>query len=55
LYVGQAVKSGIVQAEYLGEAYVERDAVFTQDSSNTDIVRTTDSTYKIIANRVVTE
>jgi hypothetical protein len=55
LYVGQALKSGIVQGEYLGEAFVERQAVFTPDGTNPDIVRTTDSTYRIIANRVVTE
>jgi hypothetical protein len=55
LYVGQALKNGIVQAEYLGEAFVERQAVFTPDRSNADIVRTTDSTYKVISNRVVAE
>jgi len=55
LYVGQTLKNGIVQAEYLGEAFVERQAVFTQDRTNADIVRTTDSTYRVIANRVVTE
>jgi hypothetical protein len=55
LYVGQSLKNGLVQAEYLGEAFVKRAAVFTPDSSNPDIIRTTDSTYKLIANRVVTE
>lgn len=55
LYVGQALKNGIVQGEYLGEAFVERQAVFTQDASNPDIVRTTDSTYRVLANRVITE
>jgi len=65
LYVGQTIKdsnkNGIVDsqsevaAEYLGEAFVERQAVFTPDPSNSDIVRTTDSNYKLVANRVVTE
>jgi hypothetical protein len=65
LYVGQTIKdankNGIVDnqsevvAEYLGEAFVKRSAVFTPDSTNADIVRTSDSTYKTIANRVVTE
>src|SRR5690349_14972027 len=46
LYVGQTIKdynkSGIVDnqakvtAEYLGEAFVERQSVFTPDSSNSD-------------------
>jgi uncharacterized protein (UPF0333 family) len=55
LYVGQTLKNGLVQAEYLEEAFVKRTAVFTPDPSNSDIVRTTDSTYKLIANRVITE
>jgi hypothetical protein len=55
LYVGQALKNGIIQSEYLGEAFVERQAIFTPDAANADIVRTTDSNYKIIANRIVTE
>ena len=55
LYVGQALKNGLVQAEFLGEAFVKRSAVFTPNSSNPDIVQTTDSTYKLIANRVITE
>ena len=55
LYVGQALKNGVVQAEYLGEAFVERQAVFTQDPSNSDIIRTTDSTYRVLSNRIVTE
>jgi hypothetical protein len=55
LYVGQSLKNGLVQAEYLGEAFVKRSSVFTPDSTNPDIVRTSDSTYKLIANRVVTE
>lgn len=55
LYVGQTLKNGLVQAEYLGEAFVKRTSVFTPDSSNPDIVRTSDSTYKLLANRVITE
>ena len=55
LYVGQALKNSSVQAEYLGEAFVERQGVFTVDSSNSDIMRTTDSIYRIIANRVIME
>jgi Tfp pilus assembly protein PilX len=55
LYVGQSLKDGLVQAEYLGEAVVKRSSVFTPDSSNPDIVRTSDSTYKLVANRVITE
>jgi len=55
LYVGQALKNGAVQAEYLGEAFVKRQAVFTQDPSNSDIIRTTDSTYRVLSNRIVTE
>lgn len=55
LYVGQALKNGLVQAEFLGEAFVKRSAVFTPDSSNPDILRTTDSAYKLLANHVITE
>jgi hypothetical protein len=55
LYVGQSLKNGVVQAEYLGEAFVKRTSTFTPDSTNPDIVRTSDSTYKLLANRVITE
>jgi hypothetical protein len=55
LYVGQSLKNGLVKAEYLGEALVKRSSVFTPDPSNPDIVRTSDSTYKLVANRVITE
>jgi hypothetical protein len=55
LYVGQSLKNGLVQAEYLGEAFVKRTSVFTPDLANSDIVRTSDSTYKLISNRVITE
>jgi hypothetical protein len=55
LYVGQSLKNGLVQAEYLGEAFVKRTSTLTPDPSNPDIVRTSDSRYKLIANRVITE
>ena len=55
LYVGQALKNGFVQAEYLGEAFVERTSQFTVDASNPDIARTTDSIYKTLTNRFITE
>ncbi|MEY2546887.1 MAG: hypothetical protein QOG48_2004, partial [Verrucomicrobiota bacterium] len=55
LYVGQAMKKGLVLAEYLGEAFVERRAAFAPEGSNPDAIKTSDSTYTIIANRVVTE
>ena len=55
LYVGQSLKNGIVQAEYLGEAFVKRTSLFKPDAANPNIVRTSDSTYKLVANRVVTE
>ncbi len=55
LYVGQALKNGLVQSEYLGEAFVERQSKFAVDALNPDITRTADSTYKIVANRVITE
>ena len=64
LYVGQAVKDlkkdgnvdpSDVQSEYLGEAFVERQSVFQPEGTNPDAVKTADSIYKIIANRVITE
>ena len=69
LYVGQAIKDiprngirdGIVNgpeeivAEYLGEAFVERQSTFQPDPNNPNIVKTSDSKYTILANRVVTE
>jgi hypothetical protein len=55
LYVGQALKNGIVQAEYLGEGFVERQSAFAPEGSNPDAIKTTDSTYKILINRVITE
>jgi hypothetical protein len=64
LYVGQAVKDlnkdgnvdfSDVQSEYLAEAFVERQSVFQPEGTNPDAVKTADSIYKIIANRVITE
>jgi hypothetical protein len=59
LYVGQTLKAGIVEAEYLGEAFVERQAVWSKpdpdNQGNSDIIKTSDSNYKIIANRIITE
>jgi hypothetical protein len=55
LYVGQSMKNGLVQAEYLGEAFLDRRAVFAPEGSNPDATKTADSTYTIVANRVVTE
>lgn len=49
LYVGQALKNGVVQAEYLGEAFVERQR------SNPGSAASSDSTYRILTNRVITE
>ncbi len=64
LYVGQSLKdlngNGTVdekeiQSEYLGEAFVERQGVFQPGGTNPDASKTADSTYKIVANRVVTQ
>ncbi len=64
LYVGQSGKdlnaSGSidvseVQSEYLGEAFVERQGVFQPEGSNPDAMKTSDSIYKILANRVITQ
>jgi hypothetical protein len=65
LYVGQAIKdinrSGQVDsqseitAEYLGEVFVERQSIFGPEGSNPDAVKTSDSTYKILTNRVISE
>jgi hypothetical protein len=66
LYVGQAIKdinkNGVVDgqqeiaAEYLGEAFVERQAIFQPDATiSADVVKTSDSTYRILANRIITE
>jgi hypothetical protein len=55
LYVGQSLKNGLVQGEYLGEAFVERQGKFVVDATNPDITRTADSSYKIMVNRVISE
>jgi len=55
LYVGQALKNGIAQAEYLGEAFIERSATFEPEGSNPDALKTSDSTYKVVVNHVITE
>ena len=69
LYVGQAIRdqksasgqlgevenSSEVAGEFLGEAYVEREAVFTPDSANPNAMRTSDSKYRILSTRVITE
>lgn len=65
LYVGQSIKdidhngqvngTAEVTAEYLGEAFIERQPIFTPDPPPATIVRTTGSTYAILANRVITE
>ena len=64
LYVGQAIKDlnkdgnvdpSEIQAEYLGEAFVERQSVFQPEGINPDAVKTVDSIYKTTANRVIIE
>lgn len=71
LYVGQAIKdiprNGVrngrvdgkeeVAAEYLGEAFIERQSTFAAPSPppNPDALTTSNSTYNLVANRVITE
>ena len=65
LYVGQAIKdlnrNGAVdspqdiQSEYLGEAFIERQSAFTPEGSNPDATETSDSRFRLLANRVITE
>jgi hypothetical protein len=63
LYVGQSVKNGVTQAEYLGEAFVERQSSFAPPGAsplptptpNPDAQAVSDSSYRILANRVITE
>lgn len=64
LYVGQSVKDlnndgavtpGEIQAEYLSEAYVERQGIFQPEGTNPDAVKTADSSYKTLVNRVITQ
>ncbi|CAN5527883.1 hypothetical protein BH20VER3_BH20VER3_00350 [soil metagenome] len=64
LYLGQSLKdlngngtvdANEVQSEYLGEAFVERQGVFQPEGTNPDANKTADSTYKVVANRIVTQ
>ena len=65
LYVGQAIKdtnrNGLVDnqaeitAEYFGEAFIERQSIPLPDPANPDAVRTSDSTYKVLSSRIVSE
>jgi len=70
LYVGQSIKdirrngtaaSGIVDSpdeilsEYLGEAFVQRQGTFQPAGVNPDAMKTSDSKFKILAQRVITE
>ncbi len=65
LYVGQAIRDSNkndvvdtqseVQGEYLGEMYLERISNFAPAGGNPDAVGVSDSTYKVIANRAITE
>ncbi|MEO5755019.1 MAG: hypothetical protein ABIR38_09960 [Chthoniobacterales bacterium] len=64
LYVGQSVKDintdGIVtanevQAEFLAEAFVERQATFVPEGINPDAMKTLGSNYKVLSSRVVTQ
>jgi hypothetical protein len=65
LYVGQAIKDvnkngnvdlpEDVKAEFLGEAYLERQPIFAPAGTNPDAIKTSDSTYKVLSNRVISE
>lgn len=70
LYVGQSIKdqkdsagnlgqvenSNEVTSEYLGEAYIQRVPTFVADSSiSPDVMKTADSSYRILSQRAVTE
>ena len=64
LYVGQSIKdlnangsvdANEVQAEYLGEAFMQRIANFQVTGTNPDAIGTIGSTYHLLANRVITE
>lgn len=65
LFVGQTIrdvnKDGNVDlpqdvsAEYLAEAFVERQGTFTSGAANPNAMTTSDSTYRILATRVITE
>jgi len=66
LYVGQSVRDtvnkngkvdqGEVTAEYLGEAFIERVSNFQSDTTiNPDVMKTAGSSYRLLAQRVITE
>lgn len=64
LYVGQAVHdfdgngmvgTNEVQGEFLGEAYLRREAQFSTDPSNADLRQTTNSIYRVLSKRPVFE
>ncbi|MBA3571176.1 MAG: hypothetical protein H0W34_04195 [Pyrinomonadaceae bacterium] len=64
LYVGQAIKDSNangtvdpqeVQSEYLGESFIERIANFQPVGPNPDSIQTIDSSYKVIATRVISQ
>lgn len=64
LYVGQSVKdlnangntdSNEIQSECLGEAFVERQGTFVAEGTNPDAMKTSDSSYKMLTNRAITE
>ena len=64
LYVGQSIKelngdgnadANEIQSEFLGEAFVEREGTFVPQGTNADAMKTAGSSYKILANRVITE
>jgi hypothetical protein len=70
LYVGQSIRdvdhngavnsSSEISAEFLGEAFVERKASYKAPSSNgatpnVNALTTSDSTYKILSQRLITE
>ena len=65
LYIGQAIKdlnkNGLangpqeVFAEYLGEAFVERQGTFVPEGSVANAIKTTDSKMRVLWNRAITE
>ncbi len=64
LYVGQAGKdlnadgdftANEIQAEYLGEAFIERQATFVPEGTIPDAMKTSTSNYKILSSRVITQ
>lgn len=64
LYVGQSVKDldadgnvtvNEVQAEFLGEAFLERQATFVPEGTNPDAIKTSGSRYRVSFSRVITQ